>query len=340
MSIQAARPRPASDVPDGADAGLAPDAAPDSAPDSAALSGGGGSGSSPDPSPRRGASSRPLARRRRRPGGLGLDLAAWLTMIGATVVIGAPLAWMVLASLKDHAELYMLPLRWLPANPDLGSYAEAAGTIPLGRLLANSVGLTLAGAGLKVLLGLACAYALVFIEVRFRRLAFVVVVAALMIPSQITIIPNYVLVSDLGWLNTYQGILVPGLASAFGTFLFRQHFLTLPASILEAAALDGAGHWRRLWRFVVPLSGPTISAVALVAVVTEWNDYLWPFLVTEDPDKMTLPVGLTLLQNIDGMNNWGVLLAATVVVTLPVLLVFLVLQRRLVAGLTAGAVTG
>jgi sn-glycerol 3-phosphate transport system permease protein len=133
---------------------------------------------------------------------------------------------------------------------------------------------------------------------------------------------------------------VPGLASAFGTFLFRQHFLTLPASILEAAELDGAGHWRRLWRFVVPMSTPTIAAVTLVSVVTEWNDYLWPFLVVDRPDKMTLPIGLTLLQNIDGMTNWGVLLAATVVVTLPILAVFLLLQRRLVAGLTAGAVTG
>ncbi|MFD6448846.1 carbohydrate ABC transporter permease [Promicromonospora sp. NPDC060204] len=275
------------------------------------------------------------ARRRRSP-----QVGGYLTMIFATIVLGAPLLWMALASLKAPDELYQLPLQWLPAHPDLDNYAQAAGAIPLGRLLVNSIGLTIVGAGLKVALGLCCAYALVFLDFPFRKVVFGLVIATLMIPPQITIIPNYTLVASLGWLNTYQGILVPGLASAFGTFLFRQHFLTLPRSVLEAAELDGAGHWRKLWRFVVPMSTPTLAAVALVSVVTEWNDYLWPFLVVDDPGKMTLPVGLTLLQNTDGMTNWGVLLAATVVVTLPILLVFLVLQRRLVAGLTAGAVTG
>lgn len=272
---------------------------------------------------------------RRRPPVLG-----YLTMILATIVLGAPLIWMALASFKTQGELYSLPLQWLPGSLDPANYQQAADTIPLGRLLANSVGLTVVGAGLKVILGLGCAYGLVYLDFPFKKAIFGLVIATLMIPPQITIIPNYTLVAGLGWLNTYQGILVPGLASAFGTFLFRQHFLTLPGSILEAAELDGAGHWRKLWRFVVPMSTPTIAAVTLVSVVTEWNDYLWPFLVIDRPDKMTLPVGLTLLQNIDGMTNWGVLLAATVVVTLPILIVFLVLQRRLVDGLTAGAVTG
>ncbi|GIG37879.1 carbohydrate ABC transporter permease [Cellulomonas pakistanensis] len=279
------------------------------------------------------ASSRPG--RKQRP-----HVGSYLTMVLATIVLGAPLIWMVLASLKTSQELYQFPVQWLPGSPSLDNYAQAADTVPLGRLLLNSVGLTVVGAGLKVVLGLTCAYALVFLEFPFKKIVFGLVIATLMIPPQVTIIPNYTLVADLGWLNTYQGILVPGLASAFGTFLFRQHFLTLPGSILEAAELDGAGHWRKLWRFVVPMSTPTIAAVTLVSVVTEWNDYLWPFLVIDRADKMTLPIGLTLLQNIDGLTNWGVLLAATVVVTLPILVVFLVLQRRLVAGLTAGAVTG
>jgi sn-glycerol 3-phosphate transport system permease protein len=269
-----------------------------------------------------------------------LPVVSWLSMVLATVALGAPLAWMVLASLKSPQELYSLPLRWLPATPYVQNYADVVATIPIGHFMVNSVVVTVLGAGLKVGLGLTCAYALVFIDVPFKKVAFLLVIATLMIPPQITIIPNYTFIAALGWLNTYQGIIVPGLASAFGTFLFRQHFLGLPAAVLEAAELDGAGHWRRLWRFVVPMSLPTLAAVALVSVVTEWNDYLWPFLVVDNADHMTLPVGLTLLQNIDGMTSWGVLLAATVIVTLPILAVFLVLQRRLVAGLTAGAVTG
>lgn len=305
-----------------------------------AAPGGPGGSAAPDSDLRAGRRPRPTPPgsrpgRRRRP-----PVAGYLTMVLATVVLGAPLVWMLLASVKSSGELYQVPLQWLPEAPSLDKYAQAASTVPLGRLLANSIGITVVGAGLKVVLGLACAYALVFLDFPFKKVVFGLVIATLMIPPQVTIIPNYTLVASLGWLNTYQGILVPGLASAFGTFLFRQHFLTLPGSILEAAELDGAGHWRRLWRFVVPMSTPTIAAVTLVSVVTEWNDYLWPFLVIDRADRMTLPIGLTLLQNIDGMTNWGVLLAATTVVTLPILLVFLVLQRRLVAGLTAGAVTG
>lgn len=271
---------------------------------------------------------------------LGADAASYLTMIAAVAVMSVPLLWMLVASFKQPSELYSLPLQWLPASADPANYAQVATTLPIGRLFLNSLGLTVVGAGLKMLLGLCCAYALVFVEFPAKKAIFTLVIFALLIPAQITIIPNYTLVASLGWLNTYQGILVPGLASAFGTFLFRQHFLTLPASILEAAQLDGAGHWRRLWGFVVPMSLPTIAAVGLVSMVAEWNDYLWPFLVIDDAELMTLPLGLTLLQNVDGMTNWGVLMAATVLVTAPILAVFLVLQRRLVAGLTAGAVTG
>lgn len=268
------------------------------------------------------------------------QVASYATMIAAVAVMSVPLLWMAFASFKEPSELYSLPLQWLPSSADPTNYAQVADTLPIGRLFLNSLGLTLVGASLKMLLGLCCAYALVFLDFPLKKAIFALVIFALLIPAQITIIPNYTLVAGLGWLNTYQGVLVPGLASAFGTFLFRQHFLTLPPSILEAAQLDGAGHWRRLWGFVIPMSLPTIAAVGLVSMVAEWNDYLWPFLVVDDAELMTLPLGLTLLQNVDGMNNWGVLMAATVLVTAPILAVFLVLQRRLVAGLTAGAVTG
>ncbi|QBJ96495.1 carbohydrate ABC transporter permease [Rhodococcus sp. ABRD24] len=251
-----------------------------------------------------------------------------------------PMIWMVLASFKTEAELSTLPLQWLPEAFNLDNYRQAATTIPLGRMFLNSVLLTVLGSGLKVMLGLCCAYALVFLDIPFKKFMFALVLFTLLIPAQITIIPNYTLVASLGWLNTYQGILVPGLASAFGTFLFRQHFLTLPAAVLEAAEMDGAGHWRRLWRFVVPMSIPTVVAVSLVSLVGEWNEYLWPRLVTDSTDTMPLPVGLTLLQDIDGMNSWGVLMAATVIVTMPIVVGFLILQRRLVAGFTAGATTG
>ena len=280
--------------------------------------------------------AQPGAVRRRIPTPWG----SYLTLVIAVAVMVLPLVWMVLAGFKERDEIYTSPIPWLPATVDASNYASAMSAVPFGDFFLNSAITTVIGAGVKMMLGLTTAYALVFLEFPLKKLIFGVVIFALLVPQQIVIIPNYTLVAELGWINTYQGIIVPGLASAFGTFLFRQHFLTLPASILEAAALDGAGHWTRLWRFVVPISAPTIAAVALVSIVAEWNEYLWPLLVVDRAEMMTLPVGLTLLQNNDGIPDWGVLMAATVLVTAPVLIAFFALQKRIVSGLTAGAVTG
>lgn len=261
-------------------------------------------------------------------------------MLLAVATMILPLVWMMLASFKGQTEIYTVPIQWLPDSFKLSNYIAALDAVPFGNFFINSLITTIVGAGLKIMLGLTTAYAVVFLDFPFKKFVFGLVVFALLVPQQIVIIPNYTLISDLGWINTYQGLIVPGLASAFGTFLFRQHFLTLEVSILEAAALDGASHWTRLWRFVVPISAPTIAAVALVSIVAEWNEYLWPLLVVDKAEMMTLPVGLTLLQNNDGVTNWGVLMAGTVLITVPVLIVFFLLQRRIVTGLTAGSVTG
>ena len=139
--------------------------------------------------------------------------------------------------------------------------------------------------------------------------------------------------------NTLWGIILPGLGTAFGTFLLRQHFRTLPKELTEAAELDGAGPWRRLWQIVVPVSIPTIATVALVTIVGEWNSFLWPLIIIDNPAKMTLPVGLNLLQSIESQTgSYGTLMAGAVLVILPVLVVFAALQRYIVAGLTQGAV--
>ncbi|WP_105036077.1 carbohydrate ABC transporter permease [Cryobacterium aureum] len=274
--------------------------------------------------------------RRRKP----LQLGGYLGLVLAIAIMILPLAWMFLAGFKERDEIYTVPIQWLPEAYDLSNYAAALAAVPFGNFFLNSTITTVIGAGLKMLLGLTTAYAVVFLEFPFKKFVFGLVIFALLVPQQIVMIPNFTLVASLGWINTYQGIIVPGLASAFGTFLFRQHFLTLPISILEAAALDGASHWTRLWRFIVPISAPTIAAVALISIVSEWNEYLWPLLVVDRSDMMTLPVGLTLLQNNDGVTNWGVLMAGTVLVTVPVLIAFFALQKRIIAGLTAGGVTG
>ncbi|HEX7806937.1 MAG TPA: carbohydrate ABC transporter permease [Cellulomonas sp.] len=277
----------------------------------------------------------------RRPSRLRSLLGGYLPVAVATVVVVLPLAWMALSSFKRPGEIVHLPIQWLPSTVYPGNYVEAARTVSFGRLFLNSAIVTAVGAGTKVVLALLTAYALVFIRFPAKRLVFTLVLVALMVPPHIALVPNYTLIAQLGGRNTLWGIVLPGLGTAFGTFLLRQQFLSLPRSIVEAAEIDGAGHLRRLVSIVAPISAPSIATVALISIVFEWNEYLWPLIITDDPRYMTLPVGLTLLQNSEsGSAAWGVLMAGTVVVIVPILLVFAALQRWIVAGLTQGAVTG
>lgn len=265
----------------------------------------------------------------------------YVPLIIATLVVFLPLMWMLLSSFKQPGEIVTTDLRILPESVNLENYAAAMTTVPFAQFFTNSLIVTVVGASIKVILAILTAYALVFVRFPFKNVIFVLILVALMVPAQVSILPNYILIAGMGGKNTLWGIILPGLGTAFGTFLLRQHFLTLPPSILEAAEIDGAGHWRRLWQIIVPVSVPSIATVALVTVVSEWNDYIWPLIITDRPETMTLPVGLTLLQNSEGNGaGWGILMAGAVLVIVPILLVFAALQRYIVAGLTQGSVTG
>ena len=294
----------------------------------------GGPGSGPDAPPRR---ASPFSR-----ANLVRTVAGgYVPLILATLVVFLPLLWMLLSSFKQPGEIITMDLKLLPESVNLENYRTAMTTVPFGQFFTNSLIVTAVGSSIKVILAILTAYALVFVRFPFKNAIFVLILVALMVPPQVSILPNYILIAGMGGKNTLWGIILPGLGTAFGTFLLRQHFRTLPGSILEAAEIDGAGHWRRLWQVVVPVSVPSIATVALVTVVSEWNDYIWPLIITDRPETMTLPVGLTLLQNSEGNGSgWGILMAGAVLVIVPILLVFAALQRYIVAGLTQGSVTG
>ncbi|MFF1883224.1 carbohydrate ABC transporter permease [Pseudarthrobacter sp. NPDC058196] len=290
--------------------------------------------STPDPTLR---PDRPFSRRNL----IQTIVVGYLPLLVATLVVFLPLLWMVLSSFKSSGEIVTTDLKILPESLNLENYRTAMTTVPFGQFFLNSTIVTLAGATIKVLLAILTAYALVFVRFPFRNFIFLLILVALMVPPQVSILPNFILIAGIGGKNTLWGIILPGLGTAFGTFLLRQHFRTLPASILESAEMDGAGHWRRLWQIVVPVSVPSIATVALVTIVTEWNDYIWPLIITDRPETMTLPVGLTLLQNSESnAAGWGVLMAGAVLVIVPILIIFAALQRYIVAGLTQGSVTG
>lgn len=263
----------------------------------------------------------------------------YVPMIVALLLVASPLIWMLLSSLKPAAEIVTSTPSLLPENPTLQNYLDVADSLPLGRMLFNSVATTGVGTAIKVFLAITTAYAVVFIDFKYRNVVFILMLVALMVPQEVSIIPNYMTIAALGGRNTLWGIVLPSLGTAFGTFLLRQQFLALPRSLLEAAELDGAGHWRRLWQIVVPVTVPTIATIGLVTLVGEWNSFLWPLIITDDPENMTLPVGLNLLKSAESSTAlYGTLMAGAAIIIVPVLIVFALLQRYIVAGLTQGAV--
>ncbi|HEY8597646.1 MAG TPA: carbohydrate ABC transporter permease [Thermomicrobiales bacterium] len=270
----------------------------------------------------------------------GVGVLKYALLILVAAIFFVPIFWMASASLKDLREIYTFPPQWIPLTPRWENYVDAWNAAPFGRFYTNTLITTAIGVAAELLFGTMTAYAFVFIPFPKKNLLFLLMLAALMIPIQVTMLPNYLTVANLGWLNTYAGIIVPGASVAFGTFLFRQHFLTLPKEILEAARLEGAGHFQLLTKIVLPLSRPIFVTVGLIALVNKWNDFLWPLIVTNRIDMRVLPVGLAYLFDQEGNSQWGVIMAATIFVVAPILLIFAWAQRHIIAGLTAGATKG
>lgn len=271
----------------------------------------------------------------------------YLAMALIVIIIGLPIFWMLSGSLKTTQEIYSTETQWLPLNPRWSNYRDAWEAAPFGRFYLNSIFTTFAGAGLEIINATLTAYALAYLRFPGKNLIFVILLAALMIPAQVTILPNYVFfgsyVYDLigeSWVNTYQAIILPGASVAFGTFLLRQSFMGLPREVIDAAKVDGAGHLRILKDVVLPMGKPVIVTFGLISVVAKWNDYLWPLVITTTQDMRILTIGITYLFDAEGNNDWGVIMAATFFVVVPLLVIFLFAQRFIIEGLTAGATKG
>ncbi len=273
-------------------------------------------------------------------GGKGGKLLGYLGMVAAVLLFFVPLYFIVITSLKTHGDIYSDPITWIPNPFAPENYTYVLEEVRFDRYLRNSIIITSILTVVEVSLGVMCAYGFSFLRFPGRNLLFLLVIASLMVPNQITVISNYALVASWGWRNTFQGIIVPLAAVAFGTFLMRNHFLSLPKEVMEAAELDGTGFFRTLFRVVLPMSWPTLIAFTLITVVNEWNQYLWPFLMSDTDKVAPLPIGLTQLQDNEGLTNWGPVMAGTVLTAVPMLIVFLILQKQMIKGLTAGAVKG
>jgi multiple sugar transport system permease protein len=273
-----------------------------------------------------------------------LVLTAALTALAVVWLL--PVVWVAVTSLKPTEHIVRLPPEWIPWPATGAHYHEvlfsSSRTARIGRAFVNSLVVSLGTVALVVGTSAMAAYPLARMRFPGRDLVFVLLVGSLMVPNAVVLVPQYVLTQRLGWLSTYQGLIVPEAAMtfAFGVFLLRQFFLTMPRELEDAARIDGANAWGVFTRIVLPLSQPVLGALAIFAFRSAWNDFLWPLIAVNKPDMFPLPVALALLRGAYASESYGPIMAGATLSALPLLIVFLVANRRIVEGVRLSGLKG
>lgn len=262
-----------------------------------------------------------------------------LILILGAIAMVMPFLWMISTSLKSADQVYTFPPQWIPTTLVWQNYIRAWQAAPFARYFFNSTLIATAVTLGTLITSALAAYA--FARIRFpgRNLLFAIYLGSMMIPHQMTIIPSYLVLSGLGGitpalgLDTYFALIAPFIASAFGVFLLRQSFMTLPNELEDAAILDGCGKLGFLWRIVIPLSRPALATLALFSFMGNWNSYLWPLIVTNSNDMRTVQIGLRYFVGQEGNSQWASMMAAAVFVSLPIVIVYLFVQKQFVQGI-------
>lgn len=275
----------------------------------------------------------PARTARRRLGSLWVNGA----LVAAALVTLFPLVWMVMASLMEPGEASSSPPPFLPAEATLDNYRELFLRSSFGGRLANSLLLAVLATALSLALHVSAGYAFAKLRFRGRDALMKGLVTLMLVPGQVAMIPLFLLLKELGLVNSYAGVLVPAMTGVFGIFLVRQYALSIPDELLEAARLDGASELRIFWSVVLPVLRPILVTLAIFAFLGSWNDFLWPLIVLTDDSRQTLPVALAALSR-EHAADAELMMAGSVVTIVPVLLVFLALQRYYLRGLMAGSV--
>ncbi|MFJ6565575.1 carbohydrate ABC transporter permease [Streptomyces sp. NPDC091412] len=281
----------------------------------------------------------PSLNRRRRQGRGPQPLLYVVASLGL-LVMAAPFLWMALSAFKTKKDLTASPPVWIPSAWTLQNFRDLLDQLNMPQYFLNSLIVAVLVATCNLLFCSMLGYALAKLNFTARSKVFGVVLAALMVPGNLMILPLYVLMNKLNLLDSYMGLVLPFAAGAFGVFLMRQFMTTIPDELLEAARMDGAGEWYIFWRIVLPLVKPALATLTIFTFLGSWNNFIWPLIATNDPSKYTLPVALATFANdpnrtVGGGN--GMLMAGSLLVVLPVLLVFALLQRHFTQGIaTAG----
>jgi len=261
-------------------------------------------------------------------------LTAHAILVAAVALLAFPLYYAFVISTQTLSQVTTMPPKPWPSTALFGNYMEAWQRANMGRLLVNSAIVALGVAFGKIAISLLSAFAIVYFDFRGKHVVFWMIFVTLMLPVPVRIVSTYQVMSVLGWVNTYWGLAVPLMASATGTFLFRQFFRTIPDSLAEAAQLDGAGPMRFLWTILLPLSKANMAALFVILFVAGWNDYLWPLMITSTPNMRTAVIGIeTLVPRTSQLPEWNIAMAAAMMVLLPPVVVIVAMQRWFVKGL-------
>jgi len=273
-----------------------------------------------------------------------IDFWAYLVLIGAGVSMAFPLFWMLSTSLRTEPELFILPPPVLPIHWTLDNYRVAFERIPYWGMLWNSAFVALIVTGGRVLTSTFAGYAFARLQFPGRDRIFLLYLAVLMIPFPVTLVPLYLLMNAIGWTDNLIAIILPPLVSAYTTFLCRQYMLGLPTELEDAARIDGCNPPRIYAHVILPLCGPVIAATTILSFLTTWNSFIWPLIILNSPDNLTLPIGLTILAtagtNYGGYTPWTTLMAAATAAAVPMITVYLVAQRYFLEGIALTGLKG
>ena len=270
---------------------------------------------------------------------LALKALTYLVLgLGAALAL-APFLWMVSTSFKELENLGDIPPEWFPSPFVTHNYPDVWNELPMFRFFLNSTYITLLSVLGQLIFCSTSAYAFARLEFTGRDKLFYLYLATMMIPGQVTLIPAFVLMRWLDWVDTPLALIVPGLGSAFGIFLLRQFFLSIPRELEDAAKIDGYGLFGIYARIILPLSKPALAALAVFTFLGSWNDFLWPFVVINTPERMTLPVGLSFL-SANHATEWTKLMAGSTLSLIPTVIIFLLAQRYFVEGITVTGLKG
>lgn len=269
---------------------------------------------------------------------LGLIVAYAALAVGAVVSL-LPFWWMAIASTHTTSELFATPLPWLPGPQLLENLARLEESTAFARVMLNSLGIAVVYTAFSTLVSAMAGYGLAKFRFRGRGVLLGLVLLTMMIPTQVLLVPLFQMMASIGWIDTYQAVILPFLANAFGIFLMRQAFLDFPDSLVEASRIDGAGELRTFYRVVLPVALPQLAALVIYTFMSQWNAFIWPLLMLNTETSYTVPLALNRMIGLTHVDYSGLMLGS-LLATLPLLLVFLFFQKQFIAGLLGGAVKG